>query len=80
MKKILVKTKMIAESENKAEMIIKAISFIISEEGKNNIRVGKWTGIWDGMQWNSRFLYILPEIKDKYNNFIQKEFGVKFDI
>lgn len=69
---------LVAECNNKVEMINRAIGFIEMQEGQENIIASKWAGNWDGMQWSARIVFINPEIAKKHNGLISKEFGVKF--
>ena len=80
MKKGMKKTVITAYCNNKAEMINSALGYIEMIEGDSNVIRQDWTGFWDGMQWDSRFIFINPDIVKKYNDFIQREFNVEFDI
>lgn len=80
MKKGMKKIELVAECNNKVEMVNRAIGFIEMQEGESNIIASKWAGYWDGLQWSSRIIFINPEIAKKYNPSIKSEFGVKFDI
>ena len=74
MKKGMKKMRMVAECNNKAEMISRAIGFL---EMQGEIIASDWAGNWDGMQWSERFVFINPEFAGKHNELIFKEFGVK---
>ena len=80
MKKGMKKIVIVADCNNKAEMINSALGFIEMREGEENVIRSNWNGYWDGMQFDSRFVFLNPDIAKKYNSFIQREFGVKFDI
>ena len=80
MKKGMKKMEMVAECNNKVEMINRAIGFIEMQEGQENIIASKWSGNWDGMQWSSRIVFVNPAIAEKHNETILKEFGIRFSI